>query len=152
MALYEYKAKARPNQTMQMVATALGDAEIAALAAYLAQLPRQPNNQLEKLEELMTVSLNRRQFGAFAASLAAGLAGAPRARPGKAEGGGHRRWRRRRHGRPLHRARRQGRHRRDAGRAAEGVSQPASTPTSMSAVSAPSKSLEFGYDASPRPA
>lgn len=40
VALYEYKAKVRPNQTMQMVATALGDAEIAALAAYLAQLPK----------------------------------------------------------------------------------------------------------------
>jgi cytochrome c len=41
VALYEYKGKQRPNQTMQMVATALGDAEIAALAAYLSQLPKQ---------------------------------------------------------------------------------------------------------------
>lgn len=40
VALYEYKARTRSNQTMQMVASALGDAEIAALAAYLTQLPK----------------------------------------------------------------------------------------------------------------
>jgi cytochrome c len=40
VALYAFKAGARTNQTMQTVAASLGDAEIAALADYLAQLPK----------------------------------------------------------------------------------------------------------------
>ncbi|SHJ20001.1 hypothetical protein [Wenxinia saemankumensis] len=34
LALYEYRERARPNSTMQLVAQSLGEAEIAALAAY----------------------------------------------------------------------------------------------------------------------
>jgi cytochrome c len=41
VALYEFKSGARANQTMRTVAASLGDAEIAALADYLAQLPKQ---------------------------------------------------------------------------------------------------------------
>lgn len=43
VALYEFKAGVRANQTMQTVAASLGDAEVAALADYLAQLPRKTN-------------------------------------------------------------------------------------------------------------
>ncbi len=37
-ALFEYRARARPNQTMQNVAGNLGDAEIAALAAHFEEI------------------------------------------------------------------------------------------------------------------
>jgi len=39
-ALYAFKSGARTNPTMQTVAASLGDAEIAALADYLAQLQK----------------------------------------------------------------------------------------------------------------
>jgi cytochrome c len=40
VALYAFKSGTRTNQTMQTVAASLGDAEIAALADHLAQLPK----------------------------------------------------------------------------------------------------------------
>jgi cytochrome c len=40
VALYAFRSGARANATMQTVAASLGDAEIAALADYLAQIPK----------------------------------------------------------------------------------------------------------------